>query len=157
MKLLSSIIFIVFPFAGYCQFDSTAWLPEKYVHAVLSGENNSSVYSIPIEGFEGTVDDPYVMTYKSGESKSLTIKKINTKHTIKYRLDHLEYRINLMYNTKQFYEEIAKSIFYISKVGDKLLLEIHKDGITKKVYFINLINGHRFSGIRQAKEYLQSK
>ena len=46
---------------------------------------------------------------------------------------------------------------YISKSGEKLLLEIIEKDKKEEFYFIDRVDGYEFKNIKEAKKYLERK
>lgn len=132
------------------------WLPEKYVNAVIAKDTNASNYLIPIEGFE-SFDESFCVLMFKGELNPVISKKVIINGEEKYQLFNLQYFVNLKYNTKDLTNRLAKATVFISKSGEKLLLEIVEEDKTDKIYFIDRIDRYQFKSISKAKQYLQKK
>ncbi len=73
---------------------------------------------------------------------------------IKNQLLDLQYLVNLKYNSKGLAEKLSKAIVYISKVNDKLLLEIVNEENIEKILFIDRSCNYEFISINKAKQQL---
>lgn len=156
------------------------WLPEKYVLAVKSNdENNLDSLLFPVEAFQifkkdaikfvkdnnsdlenkDTLDvDNFVLikTYKS-EYNGFHIERINHEGKSKYRIPYFYEGLNMKYIPKNVVEQFKTGKIFFSKIGNKLLLEIVINGKQKKILFINEINNHFFNDFEDAKKYLRTK
>ncbi|MCF8370226.1 MAG: hypothetical protein K9H64_01305 [Bacteroidales bacterium] len=131
-----------------------AWLPEKYVHAMISTDSSNCKFLIPIEGFENPFTNCKILTFR-GELSPINTTKVDVNGKEKHQLFNLQYYINLKYNSEELVKRLSESLVYISMDNDKLLLEIINSQEKEDVYFINKINNHEFKSIDCAKDYLQ--
>jgi hypothetical protein len=138
------------------QNTSNIWLPEKYVNAVIAKDTNTSKYLIPVEGIESIDESFYILMYK-GELNSVKTIKVNIEGKEKYQLFNLQYFVNLKYNSIELANRLTKATVYVSKSGEKLLLEIIEDDKTDEIYFIDRVDRYQFKSIYEAKKYLQKK
>lgn len=154
MKNLILIVFIVFFYLEcLCQEKTIAWLPELYVSAILSKDTLANIYLSPFEGFELHNGVLYVLTFR-GELNPVKAKKIIIDGKEKNQLLDLHYLVNLKYNSKGLAEKLSKAIVYISKVNDKLLLEIINEENVEKILFIDRSFNYEFISINKAKQQL---
>jgi hypothetical protein len=152
------------------------WLPEKYVFAKMANDtNNTDCFLYPVEGFEiskeRTVEFIHylelenqivdvdktilVKTYKS-ELNSILSEKFIYKTKEKYRLPFFFSYLNMKYIPQEIVERFEKANIYLSKAGNKLLLEIIENDKQEKIYFINGINDHIFKDVEEANQYLRT-
>ncbi|MCL9806899.1 hypothetical protein NAT51_15290 [Flavobacterium amniphilum] len=155
MKKNFLIILIVFSnLRCSSQNNFDAWLPEEYVKAIKTKDTSSYKHLIPIEGFESFGKNPRILTYR-GEINPIKTKKIIDGNKEKYQLLNLQYYVNLKYNSRELAERLSKATIYISKSGQKLLLEIIEKDKKENIYFINRVDEYEFKNIKDAKEYLE--
>ena len=138
------------------QNNLNAWLPEQYVKAIIAKDTNASKYLIPVEGFESFDNSPYILMYK-GELNPVKTKKVVIDGKEKYQLLNLQYFVNLKYNSRELANRLSKATIYVSKSGEKLLLEIIEKDKKEEIHFIDRIDGYEFKSIKEAKKYLQEK
>lgn len=155
MKNIFLIILIAFSILKCSsQNNLNVWLPEQYVKATIAKDTNVSKYLIPIEGFESFDKRPYILMYK-GELNPIKTKKVVIDDKEKYQLLNLQYFVNMKYNSRELADRFSKATVYVSKSGEKLLLEIIEKDKKEKIYFIDRVNGYEFKSIKEAKKYLQ--
>lgn len=130
------------------------WLPEKYVYAITENDtSNLNEYLFPVERFEiskkRTTElinyfgiesaNPeqliVIKTYKSEHNTILTEKVLHGNRE-KYKLPHFSSYLNMKYVPRETVNRYAKSEVYISKRGNKLLLESIENGEVQEIYFI---------------------
>lgn len=131
-----------------------AWLPEQYVKAIKVNDTRSYKYLIPVEGFESFDKTPHILMYK-GEINPMKTKKVIIEGKEKYQLLNLQYFVNLKYNSRELANRLSKATIYVSKSGEKLLLEIIEKDKKEDIYFIDRIDGYKFRTIKEAEEYLE--
>lgn len=136
------------------QNNLNAWLPERYVKAIKANDTNSYKYLIPIEGFESFDKSPQILMYR-GEINQVKTKKVTIEGKEKYQLLNLQYFVNLKYNSRELANRLSKAIIYVSRSGEKLLLEIIEENKKEDIYFIDRVDGYEFKSIREAKKHLE--
>jgi len=152
------LIMLVAFFSLKCssQNNLNAWLPEQYVNAVKVNDTSSYKYLMPIEGFESFDKTPHILMYK-GEINPVKTQKVMIGGKEKYQLFNLQYFVNLKYNSRESANRLSKATIYVSKSGEKLLLEIIEKDKKEEIYFIDRTDGYEFKTIKDAKKYLERK
>lgn len=157
MKNIFLILFVAFlSLKCSSQPNPNAWLPEQYVKATKGNDTSNYKYLIPVEGFESFDKTPHILMYK-GEINPVKTKKVIIDGKEKYQLLNLQYFVNLKYNSRDLANRLSKAIIYVSKSGEKLLLEIIEKDKKEEIYFIDRVDGYEFKTIKEAKKYLERK
>jgi hypothetical protein len=157
MRIISLIMLVAFSsLKCSSQTNLNAWLPEQYVKAVKVNDTCSYKYLMPIEGFESFDKTPHILMYK-GEINPVKTKKVMIGGIEKYQLINLQYFVNLKYNSMELAIRLSKATIYVSKSGEKLLLEIIEKDKKEQIYFIDRVDGYEFKTIKDAKKYLERK
>lgn len=133
-----------------------AWLPEQYVKAIKGNDTSNYKYLIPVEGFESFDKTPHILMYR-GEINPVKTKRVIIDGEEKYQLLNLQYFVNLKYNSRDLANRLSKATIYVSKSGEKLLLEIIDKDKKEEIYFIDRVDGYEFRNIKEAKKYLERK
>ena len=154
------------------------WIPEEYALIVMMNDEqmiDSSLF--PVESFQidrtfavkfvkeynsdleskdtSTVDNfILIKTYKS-EYNGYQIESVNHEGKHKYKIVYFYEGLNMKYVKREIVEHYKKSNIYISKNGNRLLLEIIGEGSRQKLYFINGINNYKFKNFDDAKSNLK--
>lgn len=157
MRNISLILLVVFLSLKCSSQDNlNAWLPERYVKAIKANDTNSYKYLIPVEGFESFDKTPHILMYR-GEINPIKTKKVIIEGKEKYQILNLQYFVNLKYNSRELTNRLSKAKIYVSKSGEKLLLEIFEKNKKEVIYFIDRIDGYEFKTIKEAERHLEKK
>ena len=157
MKNIFLILFVAFSsLKCSSQPNLNAWLPEQYVKATKGNDTINYKYLIPVEGFESFDKTPHILMYR-GEINPVKTKKVIIDGKEKYQLLNLQYFVNLKYSSRDLANRLSKATIYVSKSGEKLLLEIIEKDKKEEFYFIDRVDGYEFKNIKEAKKYLERK
>lgn len=177
MNYLMISIIVFFSYTCNAQIQEKlngSWLPERYVLAVLADSiDNLDEYLFPVEGFEISkertaefiknyeieTNNPesliVIKTYKSEHNTILAEKVLLGGHE-KYKLPYFHGSLNMKYIPRETVNRYAKADVYMSKSGNKVLLEIMVDNRSEKIYFVDNVNGRYFKDIESGKKYMQT-
>jgi len=152
-KAFIIVVMVVLNFECICQEKTKAWLPEKYVMSVLSKDTSANIYLSPFEGLEFHSDSIYILLFR-GELNPVKVKKVIIDGKEKTQLQHLQFFVNLKYNPKELADKLSKAVIYMSKVNDKLLLEIIIGDKIEEIYFIDRICDYEFISIKKSLQHI---
>ena len=136
--------------------NAVAWLSEPYINAIRESDSTANNFLFPVEGFIFQNKTVWIQTYGS-EPRPVFFDTITENGKIKYKLLYIEYNMNMKYVSRENINLLKSSKIFLSKDGDKLLLEIIRDNYYQNTYFISKIDGYTFLDIYEAKEYIKNK
>lgn len=127
----------------------TFWFPEKFVKESAQNQTVDS-FIYPVTAIINPFKKCKVIAYRS-EVRPLVSKEISVNGISKFEVYHLGYAMNLEEIDSLTVEKYLNSRIYLSLVNDKLLLEVCPlNTPCEKTYFVDRIDGHRFTGYNTA-------
>jgi hypothetical protein len=143
-------------FDVHAQRKANLWLPEKLVHTYMADSSEARLIekNYPIQAMVLPLSKLVVITYY-GEAFPVKTKHINRSG--KYQIFNIPYTLNLMVYSKEYVDSMGALKFYISKIDEKLLLEIAGKDKTDSLYYIDRYKDDVFNDLYDAIPYLFQK
>lgn len=150
------------------------WLPEEYIKGLMAKKTNQVNEGLfPIQALEISehesrrfvreylpnrdsinVDDLILILLHESEWRGFKIQKVKHAGIVKYKIDNLYQGFNLMSIPPNILNTYRESEVYMSKLDDKLLIEVINKNETIKIYFIDRLSSHVFTSVEEAVEYV---
>lgn len=161
MKPALCFLLITIHFGSFAQFKisqikSELWIPENYVIAQSKQDTTAYLWLKPVEAIENPFRLGNMMLYGCA-ANVFKVKEVMHKGTIKYQLNGIKENCNTLDSTQiKTVAMYGTSSFYISKEGEKLLLEILNKNGKQAIWMIKEFEGYEFTSLEATKKYLFS-